>query len=151
MNAVAALSELVGDLGIWLFPADLRQDFRKTDVASRCSGCILCAALWISELHAARFRCCQGITRTSGDLAAFLFCHGGIDVQHERILVAAEVRDDEGHALGHQARDKRDIAAQAIEFCDDNFGLLAVWPSAALRRAVGAFPARRHPCRSRPQ
>jgi len=31
----AALSELVGDLGIWLFPADLRQDFRKTDVASR--------------------------------------------------------------------------------------------------------------------
>ena len=36
-------------------------------------------------------------------------------MQHERINVAAELRDDEGHALSHQARDEVHIAAQTIQ------------------------------------
>jgi hypothetical protein len=33
--------------------------------------------------------------------AALLLGQGGVDVQHERISISAQLSDDEGHALRH--------------------------------------------------
>ena len=49
------------------------------------------------------------------DQPPLLLGQRGVEVQHERIGIAAQFGDDERHALGHQAGDERDIARQAVE------------------------------------
>ena len=58
-------------------------------------------------------------------MAALLLGKGGVKVQHERIGVGAEFRDDERHALCHQPGDEGDIARQPVELGDDHGAALA--------------------------
>ena len=57
-------------------------------------------------------------------------------MQHEGVHVAAELRDDERDALGHQARNEVNIAAQAVELRHGDMGaeLLGSTTGGALQR-----------------
>ena len=57
-----------------------------------------------AELHATRLGCLQGSLGAGTDQGALLLRQGGVDVQHERIGVDAQLGDDERHPLDHQAR-----------------------------------------------
>ena len=46
---------------------------------------------------------------------ALLFGQSSLDVQHKRVDVAAKLRNDERHALGHQVRNERDTARQTVQ------------------------------------
>ena len=54
------------------------------------------------------------------DQPPFLLGQRGVEVQHERVGVAAEFGDDERHALRHQAGDERDIAGEAVQLRDQD-------------------------------
>jgi hypothetical protein len=47
------------------------------------------------------------------------FGERGVEVQHERIGIPAELDDDERHALCHQPRDERYIPGQPVELGND--------------------------------
>ena len=49
------------------------------------------------------------------DKRALFLGQGGVDVQHERIAVDAELSDDERHPVRHQAADEVHVAGQPIE------------------------------------
>jgi hypothetical protein len=68
-----------------------------------------------AELHALRFLRLQCVPRALRDQPALFLGQGGIEVQHERVSISAQLCHDEGRSVRHQARDEMDIAAQAIE------------------------------------
>jgi hypothetical protein len=63
---------------------------------------------------------CHGPLR---DQAALLFGKGGVQVQHERISIAAQLSDDERYALCPQPGQERNVAAQAVQFGNDHAAL----------------------------
>jgi predicted DNA-binding WGR domain protein len=65
--------------------------------------------IWIAEFDAARFETGQACPGALGDQSPFLFRHGGVNVQHEAVDVAAELGDDETDLLRHQPADKGDL------------------------------------------
>src|SRR5215216_5205654 len=64
----------------------------------------------IAEQSPIRLPCCQSSLGPLRDQAPLLFGEGRVEVEHERIGVAAEFGDNEWHSLRHQARDEGDIA-----------------------------------------
>jgi len=54
------------------------------------------------------------------DHRPLLFGERGVDVQDERVDVGPELGYDESDALGHQARDERNVAAEPIELGHDD-------------------------------
>ena len=69
-------------------------------------------------------------------------------MQRERIDVAAERADDEGHMLRHKTGDERHVARQPIELGDSDFAFLflrrlqrrlQLWPSVERVRALAGF------------
>jgi hypothetical protein len=75
---------------------------------------------WIAQLAPACLPDCQRCFGALGDQASLLLGQGGVEVEHERIGVAAEFSHDEGDALGHQARDERHIARQPVQLGDQD-------------------------------
>jgi hypothetical protein len=67
-------------------------------------------------------------------------------VEHERIDVPAQCRDDEGNTLAHQARDESDVTAEPIQPCDayGGFGALRLFQGGpelrTLIQRISAFP-----------
>jgi hypothetical protein len=57
------------------------------------------------------------------DQPTLLLGQGRIEVQHERISVTTKFRNDEGHALRHQARHERYVAGQPVKLGNDNAAL----------------------------
>ena len=53
-------------------------------------------------------------SRSSFDSGS-MFRQRRVEMQHERVSVAAEFGDDERHALGHEAGNERDIARQPVK------------------------------------
>ena len=49
------------------------------------------------------------------DQPPFLLGQRRVEVQHERVGIGAEFRDDEGDALRHQAGNEGDVAGEAVE------------------------------------
>ena len=80
----------------------------------------------VAEAHAARLSGLQGGPGAIRDQPALLLGDGGVDVQHERIGVRPELRDDERHTPGHQASDEGDVAAQPVELGDDHRAAVAL-------------------------
>jgi hypothetical protein len=72
----------------------------------------------VSEDDAAGFGFGETFAGSGRDHAPLLLGEGGPDVQHERVGIDAKLGDDEGDALGHQARNEVDVAGEAIELCD---------------------------------
>lgn len=72
----------------------------------------------VAEHGPLRFLRGKGGLGPGRDHPALLLGQGGIDVQHEGVGVPAELGDDEGHPLRHQAGDERHIPRQAIELGD---------------------------------
>ena len=95
---------------------------RVAPAVRRCNGDRLPSDR-AAELHAPRLRCLQGSLRAGTDQGALLLRQGGVDVQHERVGVDAQLGDDERHALDHQAADEVHVAPQAVELGDDHRGL----------------------------
>ena len=54
------------------------------------------------------------------DQPALLLGQRGVEVQHERIGVSAQLGDDERRLVGHQAGDEVDVAAEPVELGDDD-------------------------------
>jgi hypothetical protein len=52
------------------------------------------------------------------DHRPLLFGKRGVDVQDERVDVGPKLSHDESDALGHQARDKGNVAAEPVELGD---------------------------------
>ena len=103
------------------------------------------ADIWVAENDAALLGLGKRIPGAFRDHRALFLGQRRIDVQHEGVHVAAELRDDERDALGHQARNEVNIAAQAVELRHGDMGaeLLGstkrsgeLW---ALVQGVGAF------------
>ena len=57
----------------------------------------------------------QGGNRALADHLALALGEGGVQVQHERLDVRAELGDDERDPMGHQAGNEMDVSAEAIE------------------------------------
>ena len=74
-----------------------------------------------AELHATRLGRREGVAGALGNQSAFLLTKGGVDMEGERVRVATELSDDEWHALSHEAADKVNIAAEAVELGDQDF------------------------------
>src|SRR5450631_182193 len=68
----------------------------------------------VTQLHTACLGRCQRRLGTLRDQRALLLCQGRVDVQHERICVPTQRRDDERHLVRHKAGDEADVAGQPI-------------------------------------
>ena len=77
----------------------------------------------LPSLRAARLPDRQRRLGALRDQPPLLLGQRGVEVQHERVGVAAEFGDDERHALGHQAGDERDIAREPVELRDQDAAL----------------------------
>ena len=72
------------------------------------------------ELHASCLGRPQRILRPSRDHPALLLRQCGVEVQHERVGIGAQLCGDERHPRGHQPGDEGDVAGQPIELGDDD-------------------------------
>jgi hypothetical protein len=72
-----------------------------------------------------RARCALRATSTLTDQPPLLLGKGGVEVEHERVGIDAELGDDERHALCHQIGDEGDVAGEPVEFGDDHRAALA--------------------------
>jgi len=53
-----------------------------------------------------------------GDQAPLFLGERGIEVEHERVGICAELGDDEGDAAGHEVRNEGHTPRQTIQLCD---------------------------------
>jgi len=77
----------------------------------------------VAQLHTACLGSCQRRLGTLRDQRALLFSQGRVDVEHKRICVATQRRDDERDLVGHQACDETDVASQPIQLGNDDRAL----------------------------
>ena len=91
-------------------------DVRPASPASRM-------LLGLPSLLPLAFLICQRRLGALRDQPPLLLGQRGVEVQHERIGVAAEFGDDERHALRHQAGDERDVARQPVQLRDQDAAL----------------------------
>jgi hypothetical protein len=75
----------------------------------------------VAELRPGRFLRCERRPGASGNQRPLFFGERGIQVQHERVGVGAELGHDERHVVAHQAADEMNVAAQPIELGDDDW------------------------------
>src|SRR5450631_1264907 len=68
----------------------------------------------VAQFYTAYLGRCQRRLGTLRDQRALLLCQGRVDVQHERICVPTQRRDDERHLVRHKAGDEADVAGQPI-------------------------------------
>ena len=80
-------------------------------------------SVWVAQLHAPRLGGLQGRLGAGRDQRALLLGQRGVDVQHERVGIDAQLGDDERHPVGHQAADEVHVAAKPIELGDNHRGL----------------------------
>ena len=74
----------------------------------------------IAELGALGFPRGEGCPRAIRDQPPFLFCERGVQVQHKRVGVRAELGNDKWHALGHQAGNEGNVARKPIELGNEH-------------------------------
>jgi hypothetical protein len=60
-------------------------------------------------------------------------------VEHERVCISAELRHDEGHAVGHQAGDAGYIAREPVKLGNDDGALLLAGRFERLRQGSAAI------------
>ena len=89
--------------------------------AAASAMALACAGL--PSLTPRALAACEACVGTLRDHAALLLGERGVNVQGERIDVAAQRADDERHPLRHQAGDERDIARQPVELGDADLAL----------------------------
>ena len=65
----------------------------------------------VAQLLATGLGSCECFLGPLCDPVTLLLGDGCVNVQHERIHVGAELGDDEGHPLHHQAADEMNVAA----------------------------------------
>jgi hypothetical protein len=90
----------------------------------------------VAELHASDLGRLQPGGGALTDHSPLLLGQGRVDVQGERVDVAAERSDDERHPLRHQTGDERHVSRQAIELGDRH------WRLEPLRRLQGRVQLR---------
>jgi hypothetical protein len=78
------------------------------------------AMLRASRLHTASLDALESVAGACRTHRALLLCQRREQVQDERVNVSAQLGHDELHPLGHQAADKMDIAAEAVQLGDDH-------------------------------
>jgi hypothetical protein len=78
------------------------------------------ASIEAAQLEPLGFLRRKGIPRALRDHPALFLGKSGIKVKHERVRVSAQLCHNERRLMGHQAADEMDVAAQSIEFGDDD-------------------------------
>src|SRR5258707_985099 len=78
------------------------------------------ASIEAAQLEALGLLGGQCVSSALRDQPALFLRQGGIDVQHERIAVIAQLSHDERHFVSHQAADEMYITTEATELCDDD-------------------------------
>ena len=72
------------------------------------------------KADASGFRCLWSGFGALADRRPLPRGHGDVDVQHEGVHVGAKLRDDEGHALGHQPAHERNVTSKAVRLGDSD-------------------------------
>ena len=100
---------------------------RACEALGHLTGLTTAAANGIEVRVAQFYTACLGSRQrrlsTLRDQRALLLCQSRVNVEHKRIGVATQRRDDEGHLVGNQACDEADVASQAIELGNDDCAL----------------------------
>src|SRR5262249_44499604 len=101
---------------------------------------------WIAQHHTASASTREGSFGSLRDQSPLLLSERSIDVKQEGTRLRAELSHDEGHALGHQTGNERDVTAEPIELSDDDRGLALLGRSECCGQLgpplerVGPFP-----------
>ena len=74
----------------------------------------------IAKRHAARFHSGKSDLGSLRDQRQFFLGDAGVNAEHERVDLGAELGDDEIDLARHQARNERDVSAEAIELGNDD-------------------------------
>src|SRR5262245_48616769 len=120
---------------------------RVTPAMGTCDGSSL-MSYWTAEPHAACLSSFHGGFRASADPSAHLLRQVGVEMKHEWVVIATQLRDNKRHPLDNQPADEINIAAKSVELRHDDwdFELAGVgeccgelWPTIQRIMALSRF------------